>query len=71
MQKYQHRPEIEFFDVKNDPLEMTNLAGEARYSGEIAKLREVLDHWMESQGDTGVDTELVANQHKRKQKKRN
>ena len=68
--RYQHRPEVEFYDVENDPLEMNNLAVDPKYAGEITELRTVLDRWMESQGDNGVETELVANHHKRKAAKK-
>ena len=70
VQRYQHRPEIEFYDVVNDPLEMTNLVDDAKYADEITELRGVLDDWMRSQGDKGVETELVANHHKKNNKKR-
>lgn len=70
VKRYQYRPEIEFYDVGKDPLEMNNLAGDPRYADEIAALRSQLDGWMKSQGDQGVETELVANQHKKQNKKR-
>ncbi|MEL6107105.1 MAG: sulfatase [Planctomycetota bacterium] len=70
VQRYQHRPEIEFYDVEKDPLEMTNLADDASYAEEITRLRGVLDRWMRSQGDKGVETEMVANHHKKNNKKR-
>ena len=62
--RYQHRPAVEFYDVIADPLEMHNLADHPEYADEMAALRKQLDGWMESQGDRGVATELVANQHK-------
>jgi N-sulfoglucosamine sulfohydrolase len=74
VQRYRYRPEIEFYDVIADPLEMSNLADDPKYAGHIQSLRAELDRWMQSQGDRGVATELVANQHKKgagKKRKRN
>ncbi len=65
VKRYRYRPEIEFYDVVVDPLEMNDLAGDPKYASHIAALRAELDRWMESQGDRGVETELVANQHKK------
>jgi uncharacterized sulfatase len=69
VQRYQYRPAIEFYDVIEDPLEMHNLADHPEYADEIAELKKQLDAWMESQGDKGIATELVANQHKKSQAK--
>jgi uncharacterized sulfatase len=68
--RYQHRPAVELYDVVADPLEMNNLADQAKYASTIADLRQELHAWMESQGDKGVETELVANQHKKKRAKK-
>ncbi len=69
VQRYQYRPAIEFYDVIEDPLEMHNLADHPEYADQIAALQKQLAAWMESQGDKGVATELVANQHKKSQAK--
>ncbi len=66
--RYQYRPAVEFYDVQADPLEMNNLADDPQYADQIASLRQRLDGWMESQGDKGIATELVANQHKQGKK---
>ena len=71
VQRYQHRPAVEFYDVVNDPLEMNNLAEADEHAEEIDALRKRLEAWMESQGDKGVETELAANDHKRKRQKQN
>lgn len=65
VRRYQYRPELEFYDVVSDPLEMNNLASDPKYVDEIASLRKQLDRWMESQGDKGIETELVANHQKK------
>ena len=67
--RYQHRPAVELYDVVADPLEMNNLADLPGHEDTIDQLRTQLDAWMQSQGDQGVETELVANHHKKKKKK--
>ena len=65
VKNYQQRPAVEFFDVLNDPLEMHNLAGHPQHQGTITELKSKLAAWMDSQGDTGVATEMKANSHKK------
>ena len=48
---YQHRPREELFDVKQDPHEMDNLAGNAEHAAELAILRRQLANWCRQQGD--------------------
>ncbi len=45
---YQHssRPQVEFYDLDNDPGEWTNLSGQAAQEGRITKYQEQLDRWM-------------------------
>lgn len=57
---YKIRPAIELYDVKNDPLEMNNLAGNPEYAHVIERLSRELADWMDSQGDAGVATEMRA-----------
>ena len=52
--RYLHRPAIEFYDTKNDPWELNNLASDRRYAEKIAVMRSSLDSWMEEQGDLGA-----------------
>ncbi|MEM1070291.1 MAG: sulfatase [Planctomycetota bacterium] len=68
VERYQNRPEIEFYDVVADPLEMNNLANSPGHAQTISAMRSRLEKWMESQGDRGAGTELVANQHKKRKK---
>ncbi len=63
--RYQRRPAVELYDVINDPLEMNNLADDPQYAETIGSLRKELESWMDSQGDKGIQTELVANDHKK------
>ena len=66
---YHYRPEVEFFDIQSDPLELNNLASDPAYKSEIERLSRELEKWMSSQGDEGVVTELKA--HERQKPKRN
>jgi N-sulfoglucosamine sulfohydrolase len=46
------RPSEELFDLKNDPYQLTNLAGNLNYSETLSQLQKVMDEWQESTGDT-------------------
>lgn len=59
-ERYQHRPEFEFFDLEADPHEMTNLAEMAEHRERIAAMLEQLQTWMRDQGDQGLQTEIEA-----------
>jgi len=63
---YQHRPAVELYDVRADPLEMTNLADAPGSTAVIADLRSRLEAWMREQGDLGIETELAAGQRQRR-----
>ena len=58
--KYHFRPEFELFDCQADPLEINNLAADPKYADKLAELKGQLESWMESQGDQGLETELIA-----------
>jgi len=71
---YHWRPEVEFFDLEKDPLEMKNLAGDLEYGEKIEELRGKLQAWMKEQGDLGIETEERAKERqggggKKKKKK--
>lgn len=62
--RYQHRPAIELYDVKNDPYCMTNLAeGEEECTAIINRLDNELKRWMKDCGDEGQATEMRAFEH--------
>lgn len=69
---YQHRPELELYDVSEDPYEMNNLAEVPEHAAVVEKLHGKLRDWMARQGDEGLATEVAAKQHQwrhvRKQK---
>jgi len=45
------RPEEELFDIKNDPLELINLAGRPEFSEIKKDLKHRLEHWMTTTDD--------------------
>ncbi|MEZ6127517.1 MAG: sulfatase [Planctomycetaceae bacterium] len=63
VKRYQHRPEVELYDVINDPLELNNLASVDTYANVKAELRSKLQQWMERCGDKGQATEMQALEH--------
>ena len=63
VERYERRPEFEFYDLQEDPHETINLADAEEHGQRIADLLERLRAWMEDQGDEGLETELEAPQH--------
>ena len=57
--KYQHRPAIELYDVKNDPYCMKNLAEDAKQASTISRLDKELKRWMKDCGDEGQPPKCV------------
>ncbi len=57
---YQHRPEVELYDLQKDPYELTNLANDPAHAKTRTRLRKELDRWMNQQGDEGNATEMKA-----------
>jgi N-sulfoglucosamine sulfohydrolase len=47
-------PAIEFYDLKSDPDEMRNLAGEPKSRSELKRLYAALRHWVDDTNDSGV-----------------
>lgn len=56
--RYVKRPAIEFYDIKNDPWELNNLASEVKYNSEISKMTNELYKWMKQQGDAGKELDV-------------
>lgn len=48
-----NRPQEEFYDLRADPFEMHNLAGDPDYAEMIADYREDLERWVLETGDNG------------------
>jgi uncharacterized sulfatase len=65
VRQYQWRPAEELYDLQSDPYELTNLAEQAEHQDRLDALRNVLNQWMEQQGDDGVETELGYQRRKR------
>jgi uncharacterized sulfatase len=57
VKRYFHRPAEELYDLKADPHELKNLAGDPAHASRLAELRSHLDRWMKSQRDEGLATE--------------
>lgn len=53
----QTRSTEELYDLRNDPYELNNLAGDARYRATLAEMRGKLERWMEETGDKGQQPE--------------
>jgi N-sulfoglucosamine sulfohydrolase len=51
---YGKRPAEELFDLKRDPHEMTNVAGDPKYAADLAKLRDRLMTTLKTTGDPRV-----------------
>ena len=56
--RFVKRPAIEFYDIKNDPWELNNLADDAQHAKQIAKMQNELEKWMQEQGDTGSSMDV-------------
>ena len=70
VRRYQWRPEIEVYDLKNDPYEWNNIAGNEEVKKVQNRLSGALKKWMNSQGDLGQETELAALERQRRGKKK-
>ncbi len=53
VRRYHEHPAEELYDVKTDPHEMRNLAGEPKHSAVLRELRGKVRAWMKAQGDEG------------------
>jgi arylsulfatase A-like enzyme len=51
VERYQHRPREELYDLRNDPFEMNNLAGNPEQTNLLKLLRRQLAEWCKTQGD--------------------
>jgi N-sulfoglucosamine sulfohydrolase len=51
---FQNKPVEELYDIQNDPHELHNLVGDARYKDKLAELRGAFQSWTKSVGDMGA-----------------
>jgi len=49
-------PEFELYDLKNDPYEMNNLAGDKKYAGILNRLKDQLFKWQKATSDPLINT---------------
>ncbi len=47
------KPAEEFYDIKEDPYEINNLAANPKYQSQMASMRKILDEWIVKTGDRG------------------
>lgn len=52
------KPEIEFYDIRNDPDELKNLADQPEYQASIQNYLARLKAWMDTQGDKGAALDI-------------
>lgn len=52
VEAYQHRPQEELYDVKNDLEQSHNLVGDPKHAQALEKMRAMLAEWREQQGDS-------------------
>ncbi len=64
VKRYIQRPEWEFYDLKKDPYEMSNLINHPKYQKRIEEMKVGLKSWMKQQGDDGASTEYNALERK-------
>lgn len=63
VKNYQYRPNIEFYDLQNDPFNMDNLADDPKYKVVMEEMHAKLMDWMKACGDKGQQTEMEAMLH--------
>jgi uncharacterized sulfatase len=51
VERYEHRPAEELYDLKSDPYEMKNLASTPEYADELARSRAKVNAWRVRQGE--------------------
>jgi uncharacterized sulfatase len=51
LSRYHVRPELELYDLENDPLELRNLAGLPEHSERVEAMKAQITDWMKQQGD--------------------
>ena len=61
--RFQHRPGVELYDVVADPEELHNIADDPAMKPVLADMKQRLQAWMDSQGDRGEATEMEALDH--------
>ena len=52
------KPELELYDLENDPHEINNLADDPKYAEETSGLLAEINRWREEVNDVGVTEEF-------------
>jgi N-sulfoglucosamine sulfohydrolase len=63
--RYEHRPLVELYEVGAGWHDWENLADSAEHSAIRGELQTKLDAWMTEQGDLGQETEMAALEHQK------
>jgi len=58
-ERFTRRPPVEFYDLKKDPDELTNLANNPAFEKMIAEYKVQLQNWMKQQGDKGSEIDMI------------
>jgi hypothetical protein len=53
VEAYYTRPEFELYDLAHDPLELKNLATLPQHADQLARMQQLVQDWMQAQGDDG------------------
>ena len=61
---YLRRPAEELYDIRSDPSERRNLAGDPEHQALLESLRGRVKAWMKQQGDQGMATEARADERR-------
>lgn len=61
--RYLQRPREQLYDANADPLNLHNLADDPKLADVKQRLKKELSDWMTAQGDEGTPTELAAEEH--------
>jgi len=71
VKKLHHRPEYALYDLRDDPHELTNLAGDPKHKETVSRLRNTLFTWLDKRGDANpIATERKITQNKPAKPKR-
>jgi uncharacterized sulfatase len=53
LQRIRCYPEVQLFDLEQDPWEMNNIANNPEYCTKVKELKAAVSNWMKEQGDEG------------------
>jgi arylsulfatase A-like enzyme len=53
LKRIRYYPEIQLFDLKEDPWELNDIAQRPKHQSKIKELKTAISNWMKQQGDDG------------------